>query len=398
MVLAQYSDLFWFPSGVLAAGVAARVFPIDSNVLAPLWADAGGTIPLPNPTVTDAGGNLTFWAETGAYWLHLDSETFQIAVGAPPDLNVAEIAAATISTGITAGGALAVNAGDPAALDIAPLTGYVTDMISDPFNPTITRVVYPGGTVAMDAGSLARTATAWLMDENQVITQQATAPTNSQRRTHIFLGATAQVGGIIIVDQSLPDILQQPANQFSDLLSALGAFSITGNRITPNGVNLQINQAAGRLWSQAFNHFAGAVQTNDPHVSTTTAQTPASFRYTTRSSLVFGPLTSNIDVANYDVGGVITPVGGGANSSTIHRIYMFPNNSPTEQIVIQYGQTVYSSLANAVAAIGAGTFVPHPLLLEAGALVAYVAATRTATDLSNTAQAIIVTAGKFATP
>jgi hypothetical protein len=421
-----------------------RVFPLHSNVLAPLFADAGGTIPLANPVTTNASGVATFWAEQGEYWLHADSEAFQVPIGLTPvtpgafaalqaevdaaeadiavlqaEMNTAQgdiaalqtavtnlqadiietdqIASLTVSTGVSAGGQMSVNGGNPAAIDIAPLTGYVTDFNVDPFNPTVIRVEYPGGTVAMDAGALARTATAWLMDVDQNIIQQATPPTNAQRRELLFLGVTAQVGGSIIVDQTLPVILQQPANQLTDLMTALGAFNIAGNLITPNGVNLSINQSAGTVFSQAFNHFAGPIQTDDPHVSTTMAQTPAQFRYVTRSSPTFGPLTSLIDVANFDVGGVVTPVGGGANTTTIHRVYLFPNNTATEQLVIQYGQTAYSSLANAVAAIGAGTFVPNPLM-RAAALLAYIAVTRTAVNLSDPTQASITHAGKFANP
>lgn len=437
MALAQYSDLFWYPSGQLATNVAVRVFELDSNTFAPLFTDATGTVPLANPVTTSATGAITFWAEQGEYWLHADSEAFRVSVGLPPvtpgeiaalqaaitalqaDMTTAEgnitalqadmtalqgdvadveaMASTAVSTGIAAGGAISVNALSSSAIDIAPFNGYFTDFSTDPFNPVITPIAYPGTTVEMDAGALARTATAWLMAPDQTIIQQATPPTNTQRRTHIFLGVTAQVGGVIIVDQSLPVILQQPADQFTDLLTALGAFNISGNRITPSGANLMINQSSGQLFSQAFNHFSGAVQTNDPHVSTTIAQTPASFRYCTSTSPTFGPLRTTIDVANYDVGGAVTPIGGGSGTSTIHRVYMFPNNTATEQIAIQYGMTAYSSLANAVAAIGAGTFVPNALM-RAAALLGYIAATRTATNLSDPTQAVFVTAGKFATP
>lgn len=435
MAIAQYTDKFWYPSGALATGVLVRIFPIDSNILAPLFANLAGTIPLANPLTTDATGSISFFAEEGEYWLHADSESFKISVGLP-EVTPGEIAAlqaeinavevdvttlegqmsaaladivaletdttdlmqVTLSSGIAAGGDISVNAGSPSAIDISPFIGYITDFTADPFNPSIIRVDFPGAVgVEMDAGALGRTVTSWLMDANQVITQVPSPTSNEQRRTHIRLGLTAQVGGIITIDQSLPVIMQQPANQLSDLLVSLGPFRISGALVTPNGANLMVNVSAGTVFSQAFNHFVGPVQTNNPHVSATAAQTPAQYRYTTSTSTTFGVLRNTIDVANYAPGGVITPIPGGAGTSTIHRVYLFPANAAVDQLIIQYGANTYSSLANAAAAIGSGVFTPNPMLADA-TLVGYIAATRTAANLSDPAQATLVNAGKFATP
>lgn len=428
MAIVQYTDKFWYPSGTLAVGVAVRVFPEHSNILAPLFANLAGTIPLANPVTTDAGGFATFYVEAGMYWLHADTESFLTNIGLP-EVTPAEIAAiqtdvstlqgdvtvvegdvvtlqfdtialqsAALSSGIAAGGDISVNAISSSAIDVSPFIGYITDFTADPFNPSITRIDFPGVVgLEMDAGSLARTDTSWLMDANQVITQVPSPTTNEQRRTHIRIGLTTQVGGIITIDQSLPIIMQQPANQLSDLMVSLGPFNITGNVITANGVNLMVNQSAGKLFSQAFNHFVGPVQTNDPHVTVTQAQTPAQYRYITSTSTTFGVLRNTIDVANYAPGGVITPIGGGAGTSTIHRVYMFAANNAADQIIIQYGSNTYASLAAATAAIGAGTFTPNPMLSDT-ALVAYIAVTRTATNLSDPVQATIVNAGKFPTP
>src|SRR4029079_17552844 len=153
--------------------------------------------------------------------------------------------------GIAPVGAISVNAERPSAIDISPFIGYITDFTADPFNPSITRIDYPGVVgLEMDAGALGRTVTSWLMDVNQVITQVPSPTTNEQRRTHIRIGLTTQVGGVITIDQSLPIIMQQPANQLSDLMVSLGPFNVNGNAITPNGVSLMVNQSAGNVFSQ----------------------------------------------------------------------------------------------------------------------------------------------------
>lgn len=393
MALARYSKRFWFPNNQLAANITARVFPENSNTFAPLFTDATGTVPLPNPTATNGAGILTFWAESGDYWVHLDSESFDVAVGMSQEQ-------ADLSTGVASGGEISVNALNPAAVDISACDGYIVDFTAgDQSQPVITRVKTPDQTVALDAAGLARSVTWWLLDSAGTVIQQASKPDPVQRRSHIMLGVTAQTAGVIGVDQTLPVILPHQAGQLVDLMEALGPFNITGNQITPNGVNLMFDNSGGTMFARAFNHFASGVLTQNPHTSITAAQSPGVFIQITQTATTAPPLTTTLDVANWDNAGVITPVGGGAFRSTILRVFLFANNDPNFQLIVQYGQDTYASLGAAVTAIGAEPFTVNPNFNPGtGTLIAYIAVTRTATDLSDPAQALIIAPSKFATP
>lgn len=397
MALARYTDTFWYPNGIIATNVPARVFPLTSSALASLWTDVTGTTALPNPLLTTGSGVLDFWAEEGEYWIHLDTEAFRVSVGSP-NLDVFEVSSATISTGVISGGNLSVNAGNPLAIDFEPMVGYIVDTLTDPVRPTAQRISLPAQTVPLDAAALLRTVTWWLVDSSGAVIQQAGVPDNAQMRTHIFLGNTAQAFGTIFIDESRPVILQQPANQLVDLMESLGPFRLSGLDITANGANLFLNQGAGTMFSRAFNHYDGPVQTNNPHVASLVTQAPAVWRYSLRNTTDFSVISGALDPANFDSAGVLTPVGGGANTSTLQRVYAFAARNSTEQLAIQYGQNTYSSLTNAVNAVGTGNFIQNPNFGNTVALVAYIAVTRTATNLSDPTQCVIIRAGEFATP
>lgn len=87
----------------------------------------------------------------------------------------------------------------------------------------------------------------------------------------------------------------------------------------------------------------------------------------------------------------------GANNTTIHRIYGIGAPGVSDQITVQYGQNIYSSLAAATAAIGTGVFIPN-FTTAGAALLGWVAATRVATNLSDPTQASFTHAGRFSAP
>jgi hypothetical protein len=177
-------------------------------------------------------------------------------------------------------------------------------------------------------------------------------------------------------------------------MDSLGPFIDAGCVMTPNGVNRSINLSLGDTFSRAFSQVPDY---EDPHNAVISAQTPIQFRHITRVTGSAGLLTNLLNVGFYDLGGVVTPVGGGANTSTNFRVWGFANNTVTEQILIQYGQNTYASLAAAVAGIGSGNYIVQPAT-SLGALIGWITVTRTATNLSDPTQAVFTKSPKFPIP
>lgn len=86
MALAPYTESYWYPDESFAVGVPYHVFPRLSNVHAQLFQDQAGTIPLPNPGVTAAGGIISFFVENGDYWLYINGQAFYLIVDLDPNL------------------------------------------------------------------------------------------------------------------------------------------------------------------------------------------------------------------------------------------------------------------------------------------------------------------------
>jgi len=142
MALAQYSELYWTPSGTVAANVPARVFNYSTNTFAVLWADAGGTVPLANPLNTTTAGRLTFYAEEGRYWVHIDSESFEIAVGAAAQAATQE----DITTAVAAHSAAVDPHGDRAYADVVAADEAAAWRRRDMPDPALADTLYTGTT------------------------------------------------------------------------------------------------------------------------------------------------------------------------------------------------------------------------------------------------------------
>ena len=385
MALQRYNRKYWFPSGAIAANVPARIFVYDNNVLAPIFSDSIGT-PKPNPTATTGAGFLDFWAEEGKYWVHIDSETFLIDVGMSEE-------EADLSTGIASGGDVRPNVGNNDAIDITAVVGYVVDNTAvDSPEPVLVKVDQPAQTVVLDGAAQTRALTWILMTSTGVVVQQPFPPDPTQRRQMLELGVVLydQATGAIVDAQGTGTVLNQPVGQFVDLLAVLGPINVSGNVVTPVAGTLSFNMSAGQVWSRGLNRYVGGVLTENPHIGDTPARAPSLFKKVMRfPESPLPPDTTLVDPTRFDNNGVLTVIGGGTGTSTIQRVYVVPNANASAQMAVQYGQTTFSSLSAAVAAIGTTNFTPNPISFF-GVLVAYIVTTRVCTNLADVTTAAIV--------
>ena len=262
----------------------------------------------------------------------------------------------------------------------------------------ITTVTISAQSVTLSGAALTRVVNWWLADSAGTITGQASPPSPAQRRTAIVLGTTWSVTGTgaLYNVMSAPDVLVQPTASLSGLMASLGSFTVTGNTISANGNNLNINKGAGALFAGGFGY--GATGANNPNQVTSPAETAATFRYVTQMANSESATRTTVDVANYDNGGTITAIPGPGSPAAIHRVFLLPTGVAGSQIIIQYGQATYANIAAAAAAVGAEPFVLNPDIDAVGALVCYLIAAKNATNLSNTGQATFRAATKFNTP
>lgn len=247
MPLAQYSELFWFPSGELAAGVTARVFVHNANTLAALWADAGGTTPLTNPLSTSETGRLEFWAEEGKYWIHADSEAFEIAVGAAAESatqqDITDAVAAEVTRADAAYAPLthaarhAAAGGDPVTLTMAQTTGLTAALAA--------LLPLTGGTVS---GNLAVTGNA--LGEDKPAIHGAAAwcydPALAVNSTELTNGTLYLVRVDIAADVNIGKIHWWVGNAGSSPVAGqnhVGLYNSTGTLLASANVDAAITSA-----------------------------------------------------------------------------------------------------------------------------------------------------------
>jgi hypothetical protein len=262
---------------------------------------------------------------------------------------------------------------------VAPLKGWIVNNTNSYATlPDVINVIYSGTTGTTTPYINSDDQTYVLITSASTLSLQNTFPTPQQRRENIFLGRIVHpVRGTIQNVNNTIDFDVSPMAAIRDLWTPLKLIN-QGVIPSANGANLSINTSAGALWGNGIGWATNQLNPDSVSISGTS---PTTFQYRTRNGVITGgtgPYTGNttfVDPANYDLNGVVTAVGGGSNSSTNQRIYLFTSGL----IRIQYGQQVYSSLAAAVAGSQTEQFVEYSNNRDNGILIGILSVNKNAT-------------------
>lgn len=293
----------------------------------------------------------------------------------------------SVSSGLYSGGTLSITSGDNTKFDISGGSGIISDYWTTPGIETEYHFSWATQTGITTTYLSSSTQSFIAINRFGAIQQYPTFVDNSQRRDYVILGQLGHSSKTGITAISVYTTGYDSSIEVArDIIQQLRLIN-EGNIITANGANLNINKSTGYLFGLGLNYRNDI---RNPNKITTSAKTAASFTYRTQSG---GTSTSVsfIDPTNYDVGGVITAIGGGSNTSTNQRIYLSPNNN----IIIQYGQETYSTLLGAIAGVQYESFIEYINVATNSILIGILSVNKNATDLSDINQARFLPVSKF---
>lgn len=290
-----------------------------------------------------------------------------------------------LGTGVKSGCVLSINA-DPTKVDISSGTYNIVNN-SDPTNPIVSSVIFPGATgVVLDNLATANSTHIGLSSSGTIF-QQTASFTPEQRRLYAHIGVAIHSNKTFVnVVNNLPDVALDEIPQFNDFLEAIHNFNIYGNVISANGANLNINKSLGAIFKKGANF---TVSNQNPHILTLASLTaPSNLRYRLQNGTEYSN-TNAIDPSNYDLNGILTAVP--ANNFTVQRLTLFSSNL----IRIQYGQTYYNSIATAIDGIAKDAFVTEENIADNGLLRCLLVVKSGTTDLSDLTQAVFLEVDRF---
>ena len=279
----------------------------------------------------------------------------------------------------------------PTIFNVSQAKGWIVHNTYDrAIAPDVKHIHYTGQTGLTTIYLSGADATYLLINSASTLIMQSTYPTPRQRRENILLSKIVHPDRISIQGvNNITDFGISVTSQLRDMFTPIKMVN-QGIGISPY-TGLTFQKTAGTLWGLGIGFTTDQLNPDSMFVS---AATPSYFYYRTQTGGTTG-LVLNIDPTMYDVGGVVTSIstiGDGTGSrSTNQRVYQYP----TGVVVVQYGQTVYESLPEAIGAAGTEMFVENSNNLSTGHLIGIISVRRTTSQLSATTYARMLSVSKF---
>ncbi|MCZ2487184.1 hypothetical protein [Aquirufa antheringensis] len=282
-------------------------------------------------------------------------------------------------TGITVTGATTFNVGSA--------EGYIVDNTTDIEHPSMKYLEFAGATGLSTPYLASHTMTYLYLDPTGALQMSGTELTPTQRRQNILLGKLGHPDHTNIISYYVqPDVLQSPLSQLRDVWQPIRLVN-DGFTAIANGANLNFNTTAGTLFGLGIGYGANP---NSPSSLAIAAKTPVTFQYRTQIGGANTDVTL-IDPTKYDNAGTLTTVAGTGAHATNQRIFLLQNG----KIRVQYGQTDYTTFANAIAGIQSESFSTYAGIKDYGILIGILTVRKDATNLSDPAKAQFFNVTKF---
>lgn len=219
-------------------------------------------------------------------------------------------------------------------------------------------------------------------------------------RDEIYLGSVAFIG-IVITISATPTISVGVSARLEFFMRCVGGINCSGNVISPNGANLNIDRSAG-FTERIASNFSTVPSIPDQTTDTidveitdpgNKSKAVIAFQSASPPGFNFDAFTAGITPDFWDNGSG-TKEAVSANKWTIPRVYFF---NTTNTYIIQLGQTEYNSFAAALTGIISEQFVRAPNVLDDANLVCSIVVKESETDLTS-GDTFFKQANKFGEP
>lgn len=292
------------------------------------------------------------------------------------------------STGSAFFGGIGISS-DPTKFNIGIVHGWFIDNTTDTENPTKLHITFSAQSGITPSALTTHNVTYIAINSVGSVVQQTIPFDQTQERTLIKLGVVGHPNRTTITNfNNQPQNILSPTLQLRDIASGLGFFNKEGNIFSSfNGTDLKISKSVGKaIFRLGGNSIINPL---NPNIVTIAQRLGQTFRYRLQGGLDIGTV-SVIDPNKYDLNNVLTAVPN--NKWTIQRISMFPLAAGS--IIIQPGQNVYGTFAEARAAIDREIFIIDANIAENALLRCFLIVQEGTTVLMNS---LFFESGKFGT-